>query len=190
MKVNWKDKQTVEDAVQSSYNYRETLDKLGLRMVGANNATLKKWIKYHKIDMSHFDPMRGKIKNLQRINAIPLNEILEGRHPQYRTYTLKLRLLKEGIKENKCEVCGQEGTWNGEPLNMQLDHIDGCNDNHRLHNIRMICPNCHTQTETFAGKNKGKHVVKVPNFFDGDTIHVEKYGDDDYRVVNGTMMKL
>ena len=84
---------------------------------------------------------------------IELSEILEGKHPEYQTFKLHRRLLKEGIKEHKCEVCGNT-VWNGKEIPLQLDHIDGNPHNHILSNLRMICPNCHAQTDTYCGKNK------------------------------------
>ena len=84
---------------------------------------------------------------------IVLNEILEGKHPSYQTLKLKKRMIKDGIRENKCEICGIVG-WNDKPLSMQLDHIDGNSHNHKLENLRLTCPNCHSQTETYCGKNK------------------------------------
>lgn len=96
-----------------------------------------------------------KWSDIKRPNPtkIPLNDILEGKHPEYQTFKLKIRLIDEGIKENRCDICGIED-WNGKPLNMQLDHINGDSSNHTLSNLRMICPNCHSQTETYCGKNK------------------------------------
>jgi hypothetical protein len=85
---------------------------------------------------------------------IPLSEILSGKHPYYQTFKLKLRLLKENIKQNVCEVCKTGPDWNNKPINCELDHIDGDSSNHLLKNLRMLCPNCHSQTETFRAKNK------------------------------------
>ena len=70
------------------------------------------------------------------------------------TLKLKNRLLKENILENKCSICGID-EWQGKEISLQLDHIDGDNHNHRLENLRLVCPNCHSQTDTYCGKNKG-----------------------------------
>ena len=61
----------------------------------------------------------------------------------------------------KCSECGQEGTWNNKPLVLQLDHIDGDSDNNHPNNVRLLCPNCHTQTENFGSKGKGSRYKKV-----------------------------
>lgn len=81
-----------------------------------------------------------------------LDDILEGRYPQFQTFKLKNRLLKIGLIKNQCSVCDIID-WNGKVLNMELDHIDGDRTNHRLENLRMLCPNCHAQTETYRAKN-------------------------------------
>ncbi len=61
----------------------------------------------------------------------------------------------------KCEECGQEGTWNNKPLVLQLDHVDGDSDNNFPSNIRLLCPNCHSQTENFGSKGKGSRYKKI-----------------------------
>lgn len=55
---------------------------------------------------------------------------------------------------NNCEQCGQGPEWNGKPLTLQCDHIDGNSDNNRLDNLQIVCPNCHTQTDTWCARNK------------------------------------
>lgn len=85
-------------------------------------------------------------------NKIPLNEILEDKHPQYQTFKLKERLLAEKIKEYKCECCGLT-EWNGLPIPLELHHIDGDRTNHKLENLKILCLNCHAQTDTFRAKN-------------------------------------
>lgn len=86
--------------------------------------------------------------------TIPLSEILDGRHPSYQTLKLKKRLISENILVYKCSCCGIIN-WNGKPITLQLDHIDGNPHNHVLSNLRLLCPNCHSQTDTYCGRNKG-----------------------------------
>ena len=81
-----------------------------------------------------------------------MQDILNGKHPEYQSFKLKNRLIKEGIKENKCECCGIS-EWNGKPLNLELHHIDGNSCNHLLDNLQLLCPNCHSQTDNFRSKN-------------------------------------
>jgi hypothetical protein len=85
-------------------------------------------------------------------DKIPLSEILDGKHPQYQTNKLRIRLITEGIKFEKCEVCGIED-WNGKKVSFELDHINGVRNDHRLENVRIICPNCHSQTHTYRARN-------------------------------------
>jgi hypothetical protein len=67
--------------------------------------------------------------------------------------TIKLHLLRAGIIVNRCDWCGLT-EWRGRPLSIQIDHVNGIRDDHRLENLRMLCPNCHSQTDTFAARNK------------------------------------
>ena len=83
---------------------------------------------------------------------IPLADILEGLHPQYQSNKIRIRLIEEGIKEAKCECCNNT-EWLGKPISLEVDHINGDSKDHRLNNLKILCPNCHAQTETYRGKN-------------------------------------
>ena len=98
-----------------------------------------------------------KIKTVKNNVKIPIQEILNGMHPYYQTFKLNKRLLKEKIFKNECNVCGIS-EWNNKKISMQLDHINGDSSDHKKENLRFLCPNCHSQTETYCGKNK---VVEV-----------------------------
>lgn len=81
------------------------------------------------------------------------SDILEGKHPTYPTGKVKNRIIEEKIFPYECNKCGIT-EWNGNPIVLQLDHKDGNGKNHKKNNLRLICPNCHSQTETYCGKNK------------------------------------
>lgn len=81
-----------------------------------------------------------------------IENILNGSHPQYQSHKLRIRLIREGYKEEKCENC-EIKEWNNKRLPFELDHIDGNKHNHLLVNLRILCPNCHSQTKTFRSKN-------------------------------------
>jgi 5-methylcytosine-specific restriction endonuclease McrA len=97
--------------------------------------------------------VRGDIK--PRPRATPLaNLLVSGRGRSCRGY-LKRRLLAAGIKDERCEQCGLSD-WQGQTLALHLHHINGDGSDNRLENLAMLCPNCHSQTETFGGRNIGR----------------------------------
>jgi hypothetical protein len=92
---------------------------------------------------------RGEI--VPRPTAMPIEELLVvGRRTS--RHHLKNRLLKEGLKEHRCETCGIT-RWMGKPINMQLHHKNGDGLDNRLDNIQFLCGNCHSQTDTYGGRN-------------------------------------
>lgn len=113
-------------------------------------------LKERAIKLGVYVPNQGKKgskKQKSKNGGICLNDILSGKHPTYQTHKLRVRLFNEGIKERKCELCGTSH-WNGEQLSLILDHINGINDDHRLENLRIVCPNCDSLLPTFCGRNK------------------------------------
>jgi len=84
-----------------------------------------------------------------------LNDILQGKYPNYQTYKLKRRLIDSGIIKDECEICGWHGTINGNKYsNCELHHINGDRCDHRLINLQLLCPNCHSLTKTYRARNK------------------------------------
>lgn len=92
----------------------------------------------------------GKGTKKSKTAKIPLEEILSGYHPEYQTYKLKRRLVKEGLIKDECSICGwNEKSKDRDLTPCELDHINGDPTDHRLENLRMLCPNCHSLTETY-----------------------------------------
>jgi hypothetical protein len=97
----------------------------------------------------HAAVKRGAI--VARPAALPMDQLLAA--GTYRSrHNLKLRLLKEGLKSARCEACGLT-EWRERPISFALHHVNGERDDNRLVNLELLCPNCHSQTDTFAGRN-------------------------------------
>jgi 5-methylcytosine-specific restriction endonuclease McrA len=99
----------------------------------------------------------GKGISKRSNKAIPLNEILSGLHPQYQSNKLRLKILQEKVKIHQCEQCLRE-IWLTEPIPLELHHKDGNKNNHKLSNLQLLCPNCHSLTDSFRGKNSKKAI--------------------------------
>lgn len=104
------------------------------------------------VDTSHFGGRKSILGHAGR-GRPPESYLTQGSKI---TSTLKMKLLRLGVLRAECYKCHIGPEWNGEPLMLQLDHIDGNPFNSVLENLRILCPNCHTQTHTFAGRNLGK----------------------------------
>jgi hypothetical protein len=114
------------------------------------------------LDTSHFTGqghLRGKTHGWTP--SRPLAEILVANSTYVATSHLKNRLLKEGLLVNRCSRCDLPPVC-GEPLVLVLDHKNGDRADHRLENLRLLCPNCNSQQNTFAGKNKGRYSAIRP----------------------------
>ena len=133
--------------------------KFAARLLGITYNTFKNYAKKYGIHKTKGWPIeKGKTapRSLSNphVGKYPINDILDGKHPQYNTNRLKKRLVKEGILVYNCTSCGIGDEWNGNPITLQLDHIDGNRFDHSLDNLRLLCPNCHSQTDTWCGRNK------------------------------------
>lgn len=148
MKYDWS-KENIEKAVKDSDSYSETLRKMNIPIQGCNSNTLKKKIEEYNIDIQHFTFKKQYKEGLVNFKYIESSEYL-GTDKHIQTSKLKDKLLKEGLKQNKCEICGIT-EWMNKPIVCQLHHINGNNDDNRLENLQMLCPNCHSQTENYCG---------------------------------------
>ena len=144
-----------ENAVASSLFMVDVLEKLGYsRTSGTMTKFIKKRIEDNNIDISHFLGKKGS-RGGGSI-GIDLNETLIDNSTYYNRTSLKARLFKSNLLENKCIECGIGSIWNGKKLVLHLDHINGKYNDNRIENLRILCPNCHSQTDTYSGKNMKK----------------------------------
>jgi Zn finger protein HypA/HybF involved in hydrogenase expression len=153
--IIWKlPKLELENLVKNCTSFTCVLKYFNLLPKGGNTRTLKTRLDEDNIDYSHI--AEGKYHNLGRnfsnLEKTPLLDVLT-KNSKYSRGRLKRRLISENILENKCSNCGIGNSWQGNPLTLQLDHINGVSDDNTLSNLRLLCPNCHSQTETFAGKS-------------------------------------
>jgi hypothetical protein len=151
----WTNEQLIS-AVKSSASFRQVLDKLNLTG-GGSQATIKKAVNDLGIDTSHFTGQlwsKGKTAlDDARLTKKNIDGFFTENSVVSPAYIRKL-LLKHKLIPYKC-VCGIEDIWQETPISLQLDHIDGDRKNNSLDNLRFMCPNCHSQTPTYGGKNKG-----------------------------------
>ena len=141
-----------KEIVKNANSYSDCLRALGLGTKGGSSTdVLKRRINELKCSIEHF----GKQPGRKSANAkYDLEDILIENSTYANISRLKTRLINERKMEYKCAFCGNTGEWLGENLTLQLDHINGINNDHRLENLRFLCPNCHSITPTYAGKNK------------------------------------
>lgn len=139
-----------QQIVVNSNSYAECCRKIGLCDKGRYGTDLvrERCIQLN-LSTAHFN-----CKGHSNTKKYTLDEILCENSSYKNISTLKLRLINENKLKYECAICGNPGVWNNKPLTLQLDHINGQHLDHRLENLRFICPNCHSQTETFSGKNK------------------------------------
>jgi hypothetical protein len=139
--------------VKTSNNISDVSRKLNLSTGHGNRQTIQKYIKLYNIDISHFhNGYYGNDYNF--LIKRSLSEYLVE-NSTFCRMTLKKRLYKEGLKERKCELCGQGEDWNGKHMSLILDHINGVNNDNRLENLRIVCPNCNATLDTHCrGKYK------------------------------------
>jgi hypothetical protein len=141
--------------VESSTSLSDCIKKLNLSPKSARNYdTIKKYINLYNIDISHFGGQQDGLKKHIFKITIPLNKILIENSTYTNRVKLKERLYKEGLKQRVCEKCGQNENWNGEKMSLILDHINGVNNDNRLENLRIVCPNCNATLPTHCSKNK------------------------------------
>lgn len=140
-------------AIKNSRSIRQSLTILNISNQGGNYRVIHKAIKLYNIDISHFN---GKSWNKNRKFGPKrnLDDYLSNKFP-IQSHKLKLRLIAENIFQHICSNCNLM-TWLDRPIPLELDHINGNHLDNNLNNLRLLCPNCHTFTNSYRGKNINK----------------------------------
>jgi len=142
------DAEGLRAVVASKRNIGECLDYFGIRRGGKSYQVFRDICAEYGIELNFPDAYAST-------RLVPNSEIFIEDSPYVNNRVeLKKKALRAGYLENECYICHLGPVWNGQPLVLQLDHINGKNNDHRPENLRILCPNCHTQTETYAGKRR------------------------------------
>ncbi len=161
-------KELLEEVVKNSETIAECLTKFGLAISRNSYFTFKKRIKKWGITIDHFKSHSERMKKLGKLNELPnqKNKIstkeLLIENSDYNRSHLKIRLFKEGLKQNICELCGQGEVWQEKKMHLILDHINGVRNDNRLENLRIVCPNCDATLDTFGSKNIKREIRFCP----------------------------
>lgn len=162
--------------VKTSFTIAEALRKMNLSPFGSSYKMFKKRCLETNIDCSHFIGRgHNKGKKLDSKVKTKLEDYLIENCPKILHSKVKYRLIKEGYLTEICYICKLGPTWNEKTLVLQLDHINGNSFDNRIENIRLLCPNCHSQTPTFCSKNKqtanSKNGIKYKNLKNNPKIY-------------------
>jgi hypothetical protein len=157
----WTDEEFVA-AVAKHTNFTDVIRELGLRPAGGNHNTMKRHAARLNVDVSHFNVER-RVRGLRVYRESTKRTFAEIFCAHSRVgKTIVRRYAARILNPMRCERCENPGLWKGEPLTLQLDHVNGKYDDNRLENLRWLCPNCHSQTETFAGRGSVRRVREAP----------------------------
>ena len=142
------------NAVKNSFSIASVLKNIGVRPTGGNYDVAKRNIKNLALDISHFTGqghLRGKTHNWAKKTETK-DILIDNYNGGVSTHSLKKRLIKEGLLQKKCYHCGID-EWLGQELSLELEHKNCNRNDNRIENLELLCPNCHSLTLTYRGKN-------------------------------------
>lgn len=165
MSKNVISKEQAKEICAKVTNIADFCREVGWQPRGDNYKIFHKYVKEYNLDTSHFTGNRTNIGNRLGCGKVLSDEEFFTKNKLIKTSTIIKRLIDKEYKEYKCECCNIN-EWQGKPLTLQLHHINGDHMDNRLENLQLLCPNCHSQTDSYAGKNnqsgKGTRVHTLP----------------------------
>ncbi|MFJ4864975.1 MULTISPECIES: HNH endonuclease [unclassified Streptomyces] len=145
------DAAVLREAVALSHSLAETLRRLGREPSGSMNAALKGWIREDGLSTTHFLGQAHQRGKPGMVAVRTAEDILVKHEGRRRTRShLLLRALREIGVPACCSMCGTPPVWRGQPMTLEVDHIDGDWSNDQRGNLRLLCPNCHAVTSTWC----------------------------------------
>lgn len=153
----------LQNLLDTSNGYSDVLRKVGLNPKGRNPETLKKIIAKYELDEEQMNINRKALYSKcailthVKVSAKLEDIIFNNKYPNYSSSKLLKRLVDEGYKKYKCEICGIS-EWNKMSISLQLHHKNGNHNDNNLDNLQILCPNCHSQTDSYSGKSSRKNV--------------------------------
>ncbi|MBW1598443.1 HNH endonuclease [Streptomyces sp. JJ38] len=155
--VRWT-KAVLAEAVAASRSVNDVLRRLDLDVVGGNHTYISRRIAAFGLDTSHFrarPPEHGRSKRRRLSSADVLVEITDPQARRTSPARLRCCLKERGVPE-RCALCGLPPRWMGSRLTLEVDHVDGNWRNNRVENLRLLFPNCHSTTDSYRGRAKGR----------------------------------
>lgn len=153
--VRWT-REVLAEAVASSTNMCDVLRRLGVEVVGGQHTHIGRRVKAYGIDVSHFRPPSQQGKPWRP--RTPEGLLVRQTGPDARRIPsdrLTWAMAEAGVGK-RCARCGNEGVRRGRPLRLEIDHINGDWRDNRIENLRFLCPNCHSATDNYRGRGKGR----------------------------------
>jgi hypothetical protein len=147
-------KEILEPIIKESLSYRQVLFALGLRYTGGNYSNIKQIITNLGLDTAHFTGKAHMLGSRALNRKTPEKYlIVYPTNKSINTNNIKLKLFRDNIREERCEICGNT-VWMGDKIPLTIHHINGNRWDNRLENIQILCYNCHARTENFSAKKK------------------------------------
>ena len=150
-------KDYIQEIVNKSLCWSDVLRHLDIDIKGNNHNTVKNLVKYLNIDVSHFDHRKASRVNKSK-NVLSVEDVLVE-NSKHSRQSLKRLIVENKLLEYKCAECGLSDSWNSKYLVLQIEHKNGKFNDNRLENLCYLCPNCHSQTQTFSKKKNNGPVV-------------------------------
>ena len=135
-------------AIKNSICWSDVCRELNITICSHNYKKAKQRCDDNSISYDHFDAKQAYLRNKKVWNDAEVY-CVKSLFPRAQ---LRARLLKDNILTYKCTGCGNDGLWQGKKITLEVEHINGINDDHSKNNLTWLCPNCHSQTKTYRNR--------------------------------------